>query len=127
MRPLHGANRTRREGAAVAAVAAVSGVALIAINYTSAPHGDFATGTGGFLLPQEPLFVVSVAVLVWLTGATLMRHGGALTTVTRLLSRYSLGIYILHPIVIYAVASPLSAATNGAALRVDGGVVRSAY
>jgi len=98
--------------AAVAAVAAISGVALIAISYTSAPHGGFATGTGGFLLPQEPLFVVSVAVLLWLTGATLMRHGGALASVTRLLSRYSLGIYILHPIVIYAIASALPAILN---------------
>ena len=98
--------------AAVAAVAAISGVAIIAIKYTSAPHGGFATGTGGFLLPQEPLFVVSVAVLVWLTGATLMRHGGALASVTRLLSRYSLGIYILHPIVIYGIASALPVILN---------------
>ena len=32
--------------------------------------------------------------------------------VTRLLSRYSLGIYFLHPIVIHAIASPLSAILN---------------
>jgi surface polysaccharide O-acyltransferase-like enzyme len=88
---------------AAGAVAALSGSLLIALTYTSAPHGGFAQGTGAFLLPQEPLFVISVAVLVWLTGRSVVAQGGRLATVLRVLSENSLGIYILHPIIIFAI------------------------
>ncbi len=92
---------------AAAAVAALSGWLLIAVTYGSAPHGGFAQGTGGFLLPQEPLFVVSVAVLVWLTGRSVVARGGRLATVIRVLSENSLGVYILHPILIFAIGRQL--------------------
>jgi surface polysaccharide O-acyltransferase-like enzyme len=90
-----------------AAAAAASGWVLIAVTYGSAPHGGFAQGTGGFLLPQEPLFVISVAVLVWLTGRSVVELGGRLAAVIRVLSDNSLGIYILHPILIFAIGRQL--------------------
>jgi surface polysaccharide O-acyltransferase-like enzyme len=88
---------------AAGAVAALSGWLLIALTYASAPHGGFAQGTGAFLLPQEPLFVISVAVLVWLTGRSVVAQGGRLAAVIRVLSENSLGIYILHPIIVFAI------------------------
>jgi surface polysaccharide O-acyltransferase-like enzyme len=89
---------------AVAAVAALSGWLLVAVTYGSAPHAGFSQGTGGFLLPQEPLFVISIAVLVWLTGRSVVARGGRLATVIRVLSENSLGVYILHPIIIFLIA-----------------------
>ncbi len=88
---------------AVAGIAALSGWALILVSYSSAAHGEFVAGTGGFLLPQEPLFVLSVAVLVWLVGGPVVALGGRLATATRALSDNSLGVYILHPLLIYAI------------------------
>jgi surface polysaccharide O-acyltransferase-like enzyme len=95
-------------GAALAT--AVSGVLLIAVTYNGAPHSDFQQGTGGFLLPQEPLLVISVAVLVLFGGPAVLRRSRALTATTNLLSQNSLGIYILHPILIYLIASPIRTA-----------------
>jgi surface polysaccharide O-acyltransferase-like enzyme len=87
--------------AAVATI--VSGFLLIALHYNAAPHGDFQQGTGGFLLPQEPLFVISVATLVLFAGPALVRASRVLAALTRWLSENSLGIYILHPILIYEI------------------------
>lgn len=89
--------------AAAALATAASGVLLIAVGYSDAPHGSFQQGTGGFLLPQEPLFVVSVAALVLLGGPAVVRKSRGLATITNVLSENSLGIYILHPILIYAI------------------------
>jgi surface polysaccharide O-acyltransferase-like enzyme len=89
---------------AAAGATILSGVLLIAVAYGGAAHGDFQQGTGGFLLPQEPLFVVSVAALVLLVGPALVRRSRVLAASTAVLSQNSLGIYILHPILIYLIA-----------------------
>jgi surface polysaccharide O-acyltransferase-like enzyme len=95
--------------AASALATVVGGVLLIAVAYNSAPHGGFQQGTGGFLLPQEPLFVISVAALVLFGGRTVVNHSRALAATTRVLSENSLGIYILHPILIYVIGRQLGA------------------
>ncbi len=86
----------------------VSGLLLIAVTYNGAPHGDFQQGTGGFLLPQEPLFVVSVATLVLFAHPALVSRGRQPSAITRWLSENSLGVYILHPIIIYEIARHLT-------------------
>jgi surface polysaccharide O-acyltransferase-like enzyme len=97
--------RVRASVVAVAAAATVvSGVLLIAITYGGAPHGEFQQGTGGFLLPQEPLLVVSVAALVLVAGPALVRRFHALAVTAAVLSDNSLAIYILHPLLIYLLA-----------------------
>lgn len=89
----------------LAAAVVVSGWLQVALQYGSAPHGDFQQGTGGFLLPQEPLFVVAVAALVGETAPWLLSRSRGTAAVTRLLSDNSLGVYILHPLVVYAIAT----------------------
>ena len=98
--------------ACAAAAVVVSGWLLVAISYSGAAHGDFVQGTGGFLLPQQPLFTFSIAVLVWLVGAPLLRRGGATASLSALLSDNSLGVYILHPMIVYAIARRLAAVVS---------------
>jgi surface polysaccharide O-acyltransferase-like enzyme len=95
--------------AAAALATVVSAVLLVAVAYNGAPHGAFQQGTGGFLLPQEPLFVISVAILVLFGGPAVVGRSRALATTTRILSENSLGIYILHPILIYVIGRQLGA------------------
>ncbi|MEO8898273.1 MAG: acyltransferase [Candidatus Dormibacter sp.] len=96
---------------AVVAVA-ISGWLLVTVSYGGAPNGDFQVGTGGFLLPQEPLFVLAIATLVWLVGRRLMSIGGPLVAGIALLSDNSLGIYILHPILVFAIGRQMSGLLN---------------
>lgn len=91
----------------LSAAVLVSGWLLVAVQHAGAPHGAFAQGTGGFLLPQEPLYVVAVAALVGETAPWLLRRSHATAALTRLLSDNSLGVYILHPLVVYAIATHL--------------------
>ncbi|HEY7926327.1 MAG TPA: acyltransferase [Candidatus Dormibacteraeota bacterium] len=95
-----------------AAVVAISGWLMIAVSYGGAPHGDFQVGTGAFLLPQEPLFVLAIAVLVWLVGGPLLSVGGPMARGIAVLSDNSLGIYILHPIVVFAIGRQISGLLN---------------
>ena len=100
-------------GGATVAVA-LSGWLLIAVSYAGAPHAIFARGTGGFLLPQEPLFVLSVATLIWLTGRAVMSRSGVLAKGITLLSDNSLGVYILHPLLIFEMGRQLIGPLNAA-------------
>lgn len=90
--------------AGAAAVTAAAGWSLVGISYAGAAHGDFVQGTGGFLIPQEPIYVLGIAAMAWLAGAPLLRASRSVAAVTGVLSGNSLGIYILHPILVYAIA-----------------------
>jgi hypothetical protein len=98
-----------RAVAAAGATTVAGGWLLLGVTFDGAPHGDFQQGTGGFLLPQEPLFVVGVAALVLFGGPAVVRRSRALGAVTRVLSDNSLGVYILHPLLIYAVGRQIGA------------------
>jgi surface polysaccharide O-acyltransferase-like enzyme len=98
--------------AGAAALVAASGWLMIALTYGGAPHGDFQIGTGAFLLPQEPIFVLAVAALVWLVGRPLLGVGGYLAATITLLSDNSLGVYILHPMLVYAIGRQISRLLN---------------
>ena len=95
--------------AAAVLVTAVAGWSAVAISYAGAAHGAFTQGTGGFLLPQEPVYVLGVAAMAWLVGAPLVAGGRRVAAGIRLLSDNSLGIYILHPILVFAIGRRISA------------------
>lgn len=84
-------------------VAGLAGWAVVSIGYSGAAHGDFTQGTGGFLLPQEPFYVLGIAAVAWLIGAPLLTGNRPMAAITRVLSNNSLGIYILHPILVFAI------------------------
>lgn len=98
-----------RAGAVMLAVAAsVAGaILMLTLTYWSTPNAQFQQGTGAFLLPQEPLYVIGVAALVLLTAPGMLRRSLTLRRVTRVLSDNSLGIYILHPILVYFVGKQI--------------------
>jgi len=104
-----GAPRGSHAGIVAAAAAAVvaSGLLLVFVTYDSSPTPDFQHGTGAFLLPQEPLYVLSTAVLVLFAAPGIVRRHRGLALVTRVLSENSLGVYILHPIVVYLIAEQI--------------------
>ncbi len=89
---------------AAALATMLSGWLLFAVTFDGAPHQAFQGGTGGFLLPQEPLFVISVSVLVLLIAPWLQARA-PVARLTQLLSDNSLGVYILHPILVFPIAS----------------------
>lgn len=99
----------RRAIALAVAAVALTGWLMLAVTYAGAPHDSFQQGTGAFLLPQEPLFVFSVAALVLVAGPALVSRSRGLAAAVRLLSDHSLGVYILHPLVIYAIGRQLGA------------------
>ena len=95
--------------AAAAAITAVGGWLMVAVTYDAAPHADFQIGTGAFLLPQEPLYVLAIAALVWLTGRAVIATGPRVEALVKVLSENSLGVYILHPMLIFAIGRHISA------------------
>ena len=95
-------NWTALAGATAITVAA--GWSLVGLSYAGAAHGDFVQGTGGFLIPQEPIYVLGIAAVAWLAGGPLLTGSRRLAAAGSLLSDNSLGIYILHPILVYVIA-----------------------
>jgi len=96
----------RRSGrAAVASAGAaatlVAGWLLVTITFAEAPYVTFLNGTGAFLDPVLPLLVFSIAALVMSATPPLMQRSSLLRNVTRTVSDNSLGIYIIHPIVLF--------------------------
>ena len=86
----------------VFALAMVAGaVLLIVINGSHTPNAQFVQGTGAFLLPT--LIPVTVAsFLFWgLAGERLLAGRPGMTQAVQAISRYSLGIYIVHEVLTY--------------------------
>ena len=91
----------------VFALATVAGaVLLILANGSGTPNASFVQGTGAFLLPS--LIPVTVAAFVaWgLAGERLLAGRPELTQVVQSVSRYALGIYIVHEALTY-VSGPV--------------------
>ena len=89
---------------ALAALAAVPLAAwlLVAGERIRTAHPDFATGSGAFLLPLLPPLVISIVLVCLFGGSRLLGRRAWLRTPVELVSTYSLGIYILHPLLLYA-------------------------
>lgn len=83
-------------------LAVVGGAVLLLLdNVSRAPNATFAQGTGAFLRPDLPLFTVAAFVAIAATSAPILHHGERLRSVVQAVSRYSLGIYIVHEALIY--------------------------
>lgn len=91
-----------------AAATAVSGYLLLTFHYPSAVSGTaFLTGTGSFLNPALPPFVFALAALTATSLAPAMRASRSIAQTISVLSEDSLGIYIVHPILLFLIASYL--------------------
>ena len=102
----HGESRTAHPRAVALTSAAVIGTGFLQV--VRWPVGEsLQSGTGAFLLPQEPIFVVSIAVLVFLVGPGILARGGRFAQAMQSISDNSLGIYILHPLFVFALGSHL--------------------
>jgi peptidoglycan/LPS O-acetylase OafA/YrhL len=83
-------------------LAAAGGAALLlAFDVSSAPNGAFAQGTGAFLRPTLPVFAVALFIAIAISAEPLLAARARLRRVVLALSRYSLGIYILHEALVY--------------------------
>lgn len=84
----------------------VGAVLLVLADGSGTPNAQFVQGTGAFLLPS--LIPVTVAAFVaWgLAGERLLAGRPMLTQAVGAVSRYSLGIYIVHEALTY-VSGPL--------------------
>ena len=105
-------NVWRWQLAVVAAVAtAATGFVLLQLHYPAAPYAKtFLSGTGAFLNPALPLFVFSVAAVIATAVPPLMRVCNPLARTVSLLSEESLGIYIVHPMLLFFIASYVNGA-----------------
>ncbi len=92
----------KRIAIAVAAIAAIAGNALlVAKPLGGAVNAGFAEGTGAFLVPWMPLAALPIAALALIAGPSLLAHRPRLSRLTTLISDNSLGIYIIHPIILW--------------------------
>ncbi len=85
---------------------AAGGVLLVVANGSSTPNAQFNQGTGAFLLPSL-IPVTLAAFLAWgLAGQRLLTGRPAITEAVEAISRYSLGIYIVHEVLTY-ISGPI--------------------
>lgn len=96
--------RWRLAGVAAAATAG-TGFVLLTLHFPGAAYGpEWLTGTGAFLNPVLPFFVFAVGAVIATSLPPLLRIWKPLARAVSVLSDDSLGIYIVHPIVLYFVA-----------------------
>lgn len=97
-----------RLACAAALGTAAGGYLVLTLRYPGAPYASsFLKGTGAFLNPALPLLVLSASALLALTMPPLMKRSWLLLRAVSLLSEQSLGVYIVHPILIYVFTSYL--------------------
>jgi surface polysaccharide O-acyltransferase-like enzyme len=81
---------------------------VLTMTYQDAPNAAYAHGTGAFITPFLPILVTGLAILLLACPGAMGRGWGALRRWVGVISKYSLGIYIVHPIILYAVAMGLN-------------------
>jgi surface polysaccharide O-acyltransferase-like enzyme len=99
-------NVWRRPLAASAALAAAgTGYLLLTFHYPGAVYGpSMLAGTGAFLNPLLPFFVFAVGSAIAVGLPPLLRAWAPLVRTVSVLSEESLGIYIVHPILVFFIA-----------------------
>ena len=88
-------------------LAAAGAVLLLTVNGSRTPNATFVQGTGAFLLPTLPLLVLAVFCAVGLGAGSWVERWPWLERAVAVLSRYSLGIYIVHEALTY-IAGPVA-------------------
>lgn len=74
---------------------------VVALNVSAAANASYAQGTGAFLRPELPLLVVPLFFAVFLVTEKLLAGRPRLEAGVRVLSRYALGIYLVHAAITY--------------------------
>jgi surface polysaccharide O-acyltransferase-like enzyme len=102
--------RTRKVAVVAGTLLSLIGVWIaLTVSYRGANSGAYAGGTGAFITPTMPVFVTGICLL-FLCNAHAMRHllntGGR--HLMHVLGQYSLGVYIIHPLVLYLAAEGLN-------------------
>jgi surface polysaccharide O-acyltransferase-like enzyme len=77
---------------------------VLTMTYQGAPNAAYAQGTGAFITPFLPILVTGLAILLLACPGAMTRGWGALRRWVGVVSKYSLGIYIIHPIILYGLA-----------------------
>jgi surface polysaccharide O-acyltransferase-like enzyme len=80
---------------------AAGGALLVGVQLSSADEASFANGTGAFLRPLLPIMTITVFAAVAISGERLLRAYDWIRRPAVVLSRYSLGIYIVHEALLY--------------------------
>ena len=78
----------------------VTAVLLLRDGVNGAPNAAYATGTGAFLRPLLLPFAVALCGAVLFGAPRLLRRMPRLRSATGTLSRHSLGVYIVHPLLL---------------------------
>jgi surface polysaccharide O-acyltransferase-like enzyme len=87
--------------------AIVGALLLVGRDASDIPNAQFAEGAGAFLRPVLPLFTVALLCAVGMSTERVLGAHPGLARAVSALSRYSLGIYIVHPPLMYLVARRL--------------------
>jgi probable poly-beta-1,6-N-acetyl-D-glucosamine export protein len=83
-------------------LAAAGGAALLlSLNVSNAANAIFAQGTGAFLRPDLPVFTVPLFFAVAIASEPILSARPRLRKAVLTISRYSLGIYIVHEALTY--------------------------
>ena len=91
-------------------LAAIGGAALLlGVNLSGATNASFVQGTGAFLHPLLPVLTGSLFIAVALTAERLFDATSRIKRLVSRVSRYSLGIYIVHEVLTYIPGRLLSA------------------
>jgi surface polysaccharide O-acyltransferase-like enzyme len=102
--------------------AGAGAILVVAIDVQHAPNGTFAQGTGAFLTPALPLLALGLFVAVVLGADAFLRRHLRLQAAVGVVSRYSLGVYIVHAGLMYlpgrALSGPLESHLPGTAVAV---------
>lgn len=81
------------------AATAASAFVLLTVRYSGSHHAaTYLSGTGAFLNPALPLFVLSAIAMIAVLVPPLMRRAPLLARGVAALSEQSLGVYIVHPL-----------------------------
>jgi surface polysaccharide O-acyltransferase-like enzyme len=87
--------------AALAIAVVASATLVVLIKYPGNAFASAVPDTGGFINPVLPLLVFSIAALTVVTAPALLHGQSVFAQRVRALSDLSLGVYIIHPVVVW--------------------------
>lgn len=99
--------------------AIVSGTGLMFLPWASTPNPDFNRGTGAFLNPFLLPFTLSMLALVAVLGSRVLSGHPGIAGWAHRISGWSLGIYIVHPLLLDTITGRLLSGPLGMGLPVS--------
>ena len=95
-----------------AVLIAATGWLLLNLHYHDSAPSWVLTGTNAFLNPVLPLFVFSIVIWFFVFAPAAMAAAGWLRWIVDTLSEQSLGLYIVHPVLLFFVGRVLYGMIN---------------